>query len=708
VDLAGSTLSGSPPTVPSESYGGTGIVVEAKRVTLRNGAVRGFRCGILARNADGSTFEDLDLSDNAAARLASTREAEDPSDWLWPHENDGREWVTRYGAGLCVERSSEVSIRRITVRRTQNGILLDRVERSRIYDNDCSFLSGWGLAMWRSNGNVVCRNAFDFCVRGYSHGVYSRGQDSAGILLFEQCSDNTIALNSATHGGDGLFGFAGKEALGERPAPEGAEPTFHRGRGSNRNVIIGNDFSFAAAHGLEMTFSFGNVIAHNRFEGNGICGIWGGYSAETIVARNTFSANGGGKDPGEGGGIDFEHGRGNRIEDNAFDGEGTAVECWWDEDPGLAATPWAKANGVTSEGNMVIANRFSGGGTAVALIRSAGDIVIGNQLKDMARGLFLDRSNFTIAPEAQFAGATLPVESIESTRSEALPKIAGLPAIPSVDELRRTLPGLHTPVGQRRSMGGREAIRMTAYGPWDGRKPVLFLEKAAPHQNDWRKFGSAPLKGAEVFGGGSLRVAPDFPKGFVRVLGEMPGVMPYLLRVRYEGGQEFALGCIVVADWKVVFFPSPADPRQHYAEWRAGADSPQSVAIEAPAIDFVFGNDGPTFLRPSAEAAETLRSAELPADGFGTVASTTVYFPKGEYLLRVISDDGIRVKIGGKLVLDDWTWHPPRESRVPFTIDESGERTIEVEHFELDGFAVLRLFIDGELDAERKAAAGVR
>ena len=28
------------------------------------------------------------------------------------------------------------------------------------------------------------------------------------------------------------------------------------------NKIIGNDLSFAAAHGLEMTFSFGNVVAH--------------------------------------------------------------------------------------------------------------------------------------------------------------------------------------------------------------------------------------------------------------------------------------------------------------------------------------------------------------------------------------------------------------------------------------------------------------
>ena len=36
--------------------------------------------------------------------------------------------------------------------------------------------------MWRSSATSFHRNAFDFCVRGYSHGVYNRGQDSAGIL----------------------------------------------------------------------------------------------------------------------------------------------------------------------------------------------------------------------------------------------------------------------------------------------------------------------------------------------------------------------------------------------------------------------------------------------------------------------------------------------------------------------------------------------
>ncbi len=84
----------------------------------------------------------------------------------------------------------------------------------------------------RCTRNIVSRNRFDYCVRGYSHGVYWRGQDSSGILMFERCSDNVFAENSATHGGDGVFLFGGRDSV------EGL--AYARGEtqvgGSDRNV----------------------------------------------------------------------------------------------------------------------------------------------------------------------------------------------------------------------------------------------------------------------------------------------------------------------------------------------------------------------------------------------------------------------------------------------------------------------------------------
>jgi parallel beta-helix repeat protein len=697
VDCVNTTLHGAAPDAAPNSFTGTGIAVTGTKVTLRNARVRGFKCGVLATGAHESTFERLMLSGNYATRLLSTPRAEDPADWLWPHENDAREWVTRYGAGLCVERSDRVTVREVRVRETQNGILLDRVNDSRIYDNDCSFLSGWGLAMWRSSNNTICRNAFDFCIRGYSHGAYNRGQDSAGLLMFEQCSKNTIALNSMTHGGDGIFGFAGKEALGERNAPDdsAALAEFVRRRGCNDNLIVGNDLSFAAAHGFEMTFSFGNIVAHNTFEQNGICGIWGGYSQSTTIAQNTFIANGGGAgdtpsaNPGEGGAIDIEHGTANRIDTNVFRQEGVAIELWWDEDTQTMSSPWAKANGGMSRDSLVVRNRFESCGTALALRKTTNTVFEGNE------------------GEAKVQHD----EESEVMAADGLPALEG---IPTPEALAKTLPGISTPIGGNRSLGGRSAIRMTPWGPWDGKSPLLVLESAKPDTHVWRLLGARKVRGAEIAGGGPLRISTNLAESTFTLSLELSGfVTPYLLRVRFdEKSVLFGEGCINKGDWIVHFFPSEVDPRNDLAAWREGASSADSVTVEAPAVDFRFGHEGPTSLKLDANSNETLKTAvqegKLLADRFGTIARAKLTFPPGTYTVRTVSDDGVRVLIDGAPVIEDWTWHAPRESVGTITFNELKEAEVTVEHFELDGFATLQLYFEGSVDATRRRAFGLK
>ena len=118
--------------------------------------------------------------------------------------------------------------------------------------------------MYRSSRNKILHNQLDFNVRGYSHGIFNRGQDSADILVFEQCNENTFAYNSATHGGDGFFLWAGQHTM---DTGEG---------GCNDNFIYKNDFSYAPTNGVEVTFSK-NYIRDNIIKE---CdnGIWGGYS----------------------------------------------------------------------------------------------------------------------------------------------------------------------------------------------------------------------------------------------------------------------------------------------------------------------------------------------------------------------------------------------------------------------------------------------
>ncbi|MFO0783978.1 MAG: right-handed parallel beta-helix repeat-containing protein [Phycisphaerales bacterium] len=457
VDLGGASLVGCGQLTPQHERKGIGIRVTAPGVTVQRGGVHGFHDGIVAVGASGSTFQDLDLSDNFAQLLKSSPKTESNDDWLWPHNNDDNQWLKQYGAALWVEDCDGVTVRRVKVWRGQNGVVLDHVLKCQVYDCDCSFLSGWGVALWRSNGNVVARNALDFCVRGYSHGVYNRGQDSAGILCFEQSCDNIIAYNSATHCGDGFFGFAGKEALGENPPPPAVAQTlgtpdarkaFYKGRGCNRNLLFGNDFSDAVAHGIEMTFSFDNAFVNNIMMRCAICGVWGGYSQRTLVRGNTFAECGAGIRSGERGAINVEHGQENVYLSNRFRSDQVGVALWWDEDAGIAKTPWAEANGVLSTRNTISGNDFNGLPTAVELRATTNTAVFDNDFKACQNWVGADAASKPTVLHGPLQPP--PEESFD---------------IGVIREKVARLPGNTTPVGARREMAGRSRIVMGQYGP---------------------------------------------------------------------------------------------------------------------------------------------------------------------------------------------------------------------------------------------------
>jgi parallel beta-helix repeat protein len=451
VDLVGE-LRGSALDADPDAFTGVGIRITGRNVTLRGARVSGYKVAIHALGAEGLVLEDCDVSGNFRQRLHSTKEKEAEEDWLDPHHNDAREWFTRYGAGIYVERSPGVTVRRCRARRGQNGLVLDRCDAAQVHDNDFSFLSGWGIALWRSSDNVLARNACDFCIRGYSHGVYNRGQDSAGILLFEQCSRNAIAENSATHCGDGFFAFAGQEALGGVQPP--SADFDYVGRGNNANRIWRNDFSYAAAHGLELTFSFDNRIVSNRFVGNAICGIWAGYSRRTLIEANEFEANG---DAGYGlerGGINIEHGRANLIRDNRFRDNACGVHLWWDEDAHLGALPWVKANGHASKGEQVFFNAFDRDKLGIQL-RGPIEVILGqgaavNRFMEVGRDLEQEASVqvgwFPSGPEDRVDHSGNPLTAVSS-------KLPG----PVSDG--------GNPVRWNASRRGRELIQMDAWGP---------------------------------------------------------------------------------------------------------------------------------------------------------------------------------------------------------------------------------------------------
>ena len=674
----GSVLRGSPPQTAPDQYRGYGITLNGHRgVTIRQAKITGFWCGLWATNCDDLTLDHIDASDNRRAHLKSTPVAEDESDWLFGHDNDQKEWLTRYAAAMYVERSSGVTVKNSRVWHGQNALCLDRVTGSKIYDNDFSFNSGWGIAMWRCSSNIISRNALDFCIRGYSHGVYNRGQDSAGIFAFEQNNGNIFVENSVTHGGDGFFGFAGREALGE----VGEHPVeWYEGRGNSDNFLVRNDFSYAAAHGIENTFSFGNRYLENRIVGNAICGIWAGYSRQTLIARNDIELNGQMGYGLERGGINIDHGGNNIIVHNHFATNQCGVHLWGGANPDFEKKKWAKANGYASVGSSIAANVFNGDLIAFQF-RGPGEVTLGSNLLSGVVTETLDDPAYFIRHD---------------TRMRSHP-----PDTPTFD-----IPGVTHPVGARPELRGRENIIMTDWGPWDHRSPLarLVTSSGASALYQVLKVTSRDVK-IEIHGtdvSANLHAVPGHPdQSNIEVQANRPGVRPFQLKITAGNKPlaEFA-GTLLAAQWQVTFFKWPADidPRKNLEAYHALPNGPTAVSEVLNSLSFKYGMRGPSDLQLS----QKITAAKLGRDHFAMIAKTRLPLEAGTWQVSTESDDGVRVSVDGKPVIENWTWHGP--TRDTGAVELESPRTVEivVEHFQIDGYAVLDFSLDRAKKDETK------
>jgi hypothetical protein len=72
-----------------------------------------------------------------------------------------------------------------------------------------------------------------------------------------------------------------------------------------------------------------------------------------------------------------------------------------------------------------------------------------------------------------------------------------------------------------------------------------------------------------------------------------------------------------------------------------------------------------------------------------TLADGTFSAPHGTYTLEVTTDDGVRVWIDDKLVINSWKYQGPTlyTANVPL----NGRHRIRVEHYEIDGYAALKV-----------------
>lgn len=680
----GSELRGAAPETAWDTLTGVGVRIDGRKGVKLDGArVHGFKVGVHASNAPGLGLSKIDASDNFRQKLKSTPLAEDASDWLYPHHNDDHQWMKNYGAAVYVERSEKVEVRDVRVRRGQNGIVLDRVNNSKVYDNDCSFLSGWGIAMWRSSSNIVCRNLLDFCVRGHVEGVYNRGQDSAGILMFEQCSNNQILENSATHGGDGLFGFAGVEAIGETPAPS-ADFDYMR-RGCNDNLIMDNDFSYAPAHGLEMTFSYGNIIVRNLMVENAICGIWGGYSQDMLIVQNHIHGNGGMAYGLERGAINIEHGSGNRIYANSLQNNRCGIHLWWDDDKHLLEKPGVKANYRKGAGNKIAANGILIDAKFPIKNLRPDEKCFALQVRDLVGGSIQELGWFQnkIVLEKSFAAESdVPAGmSLEPARALTAYKV------PTANKV-----GSSRTIGARNPLRGRENIIMTEWGPWDHESPLVRTSRVGAGEIAYDLFKLSPEVEIQVSGDGVsptiVKPTKESPNGSVAIKAAAPGVYPFEMTVSDAGFREVVRGTLMSASWDAAFFTwsKDSDPREKIDAWRALASGADAKKTTLDNLTLKFAMGGPSSL---GGVKDKLGEGAPGNDHFGVIATSKLRVPKGTWKVTTTSDDGVRVLVDGKTVVENWTWHGPTKNDGAFTVDKDGEISVTVEYFEIDGYSTL-------------------
>lgn len=651
LDFAGSTLEGTPVTADPDNAAGVAIRIEGGRnVRIINAHIRGYKIGILARGTRQLDLFDNDLSYNFKPRLYSGIEHESLMDWLSHHNNEHDEWL-RFGSGVYLSDVKGGSIKGNRIEQGMEGLMLVRSDSIRIWNNTIEYNSGVGIALYRSSYNQIMHNYASYNVRGFSQGFYRRGQDSADLLLYEQSCHNVVAFNSMTHGGDGLFLWAGQSTMDTGQG------------GANDNLFYANDFSYAPTNAMEATFSRNNFIA-NRARGSEY-GLWGGYSYDSKVIGNDFANNRTG--------IAIEHGQNNEIRSNRFLSDSTAIRLWAvPEQPSDWGYP--KHRDTHSMNYDIEGNIFSGNRAAVRIAQTSDLKLTGNKfikvdsttvLVDSSRVVDTANENYALYRGTGQRGEAPPVPAWRSPPGVVLPK---------------RLSGGLDPAKDRMADADRSSIIVDEWGPYDYRSPKLWprdtsyatplaLRVLGP-AGKWRvtaKSGVDHVSKVEGKVGDTIIVTPAAgSENDWKITLEHRGASTISPRgVKKPAGTPYTFSYSrfnPVTSWSVSFF--------------ALADSvaPRTpiTTIETPRLDYVW-------YRPTI--------AKVPQANFRLTATTDVKLGPGKYTLRTISDDAIRVWVDDSLVIDNWK---PHESAIDTASISPGEHRLRVEYYQVDGWVEIR------------------
>jgi nitrous oxidase accessory protein NosD len=593
VDLTGVTIEGGEPYADPDGYKGTGVLVDGgSNVTIKGGAIRGFKVGIRAAKTPKLHITGVDASHNYKQRLWSGIEKESLLDWMSYHQNEKDEWL-RFGAAIYVTDCDDCEFDHNVALQGENGLMLTRSKNAKVWNNNFSWNSAVGLGMYRTTDSYVAHNKLDWNVRGYSHGFYYRGQDSTAILMYEQSSRNRFSLNSATHGGDGLFLWAGQSTMDTGQG------------GSNDNHFYANDFSHAVANGIETTFS------RNFFDSNRVddCwhGVWGGYSFDSVFTHNSFI--------GSTDGIAIEHGQNNVISGNKFGKNETAIRLWANatQDPSWG---YAKARDTRSRGYQIHGNFFDGNKLDISTLRTDG-VDVNHEKHPPIAGIPPPMPNgikAVMSDEVRRGRSTIIVDEWGPYDYKS-PKLWPV-GKPWERPLKLRVLGPEGKWTLKSIRGGTTDAKSGVIAPWpQPPTEITVVPKGA----------GADVELTLEYTGGEVIA----PRGW-----KTPAGQPYTFTYSLLEPD---------ANWTIRAwtFDEASDPVAKPEAFAARLKTPPVKILKPARIDFISGGvfaDG------------------LPRDRVALVAEGTVNLP-GAVTMDVISDDGVKVWVDGALMVDRWSVH---------------------------------------------------
>ncbi len=129
---------------------------------------------------------------------------------------------------------------------------------------------------------------------------------------------------------------------------------------------------------------------------------------------------------------------------------------------------------------------------------------------------------------------------------------------------------------------------------------------------------------------------------------------------------------------KVSWQPTPAPSGRWWGEyfanrWLGGAPA---LVREDDHVSFDWGSGSP--------------DGSLPTNDFSVRWTRTVQLQPGDYRFTVTSDDGVRVYVDGRLLIDQWTDHPAQTFTAYLRL-LAGEHLLVVEYYEHTGRAMIQV-----------------